>query len=84
MTFRQEKPNKLGRWSNKVIPINYTILSSAGHFLEQKKMLVLEGKTSSIIIKNQSQKPTISLLNSFSAPVLLEFNQLTALDHPWL
>ena len=75
VTFRQEKPMKSGKYSNKVMPITYKILSSKGHFLQQKKTLVLDKKTSSIELKNQNEKPAISVLNSFSAPVLVEFKQ---------
>ena len=57
------------------MPITYKILNSKGHFLQQKKTLVLDKKTSSIELKNQNEKPAISVLNSFSAPVLVEFKQ---------
>ncbi len=75
VTFRQERPMPLGKGSNKVIPITYKILNNKGRFLQPKKTLVLDRKTSSIELKNQNEKPAISLLNSFSAPVLVEFKQ---------
>ncbi len=75
VTFRQEKPMRPGKYSNKVIPITYSILSNRGRFLQLKKTLVLDRKTSSIELKSQNEKPTISLLNSFSAPVIVEFKQ---------
>ena len=75
VTFKQEKPMKPGKYSNKVMPITYKILNSKGLFLQRKKTLVIDRKTSSIELKNQNEKPVISLLNSFSAPVLVEFKQ---------
>ncbi len=75
VTFRQEKPTRPGKYSNKIMPITYKILSSKGRFLQPKKTLVLNRKTCSIELKNQNEKPAISLLNSLSAPVLIEFKQ---------
>ena len=75
VTIRQEKPRKPGKYSNKVIPITYKIFTSDGQCLQREKTLVLNRKTSSIKLKKLNQKPAISLLNSFSAPVLVEFEQ---------
>ncbi len=75
VAFRQEKPINHGKYSNKVIPITYKILNSNGYFLQAEKTLVLDKKTSSIELNNLSEKPAISLLNSFSAPVVVEFRQ---------
>ena len=75
VTIRQEKPRKPGKYSNKVIPITYKIFTSDGQCLQRDKTLVLNRKTSSIKLKNLDHKPAISLLNSFSAPVLVEFEQ---------
>ena len=75
VTFRQENPSRPGKYSNKVMPITYNILSSKGRFLQAKKTLVLDKKNSSIELKNQNEKPTFSLLNSFLAPVSVEFKQ---------
>ena len=57
------------------MPITYKILNSKGQFLQPEKTLVLDEKTTSIELKNLSKKPAISLLNSFSAPVIVEFKQ---------
>ena len=73
--FRQEKPINQRKYSNKVIPITYKILNSKGQFLQPEKTLVLDEETTSIALKNLSKKPAISLLNSFSAPVIVEFKQ---------
>ncbi len=73
--FRQEKPINQRKNSNKVIPITYKILNSKGQFLQPEKTLILDEKTTSIELKNLSKKPAISLLNSFSAPVIVEFKQ---------
>ena len=75
MTFRQEKPINHQKYSNKVIPITYKILNSKGQFIKPEKTLVLDEKTSSIELKNLNEKPVISLLNSFSAPVIVKFKQ---------
>ena len=75
VTFRQEKPINHQKYSNKVIPITYKILNSKGQFIEPEKTLVLDKKTSSIELKNLNEKPVISLLNSFSAPVIVKFKQ---------
>ena len=75
VTFRQEKPMRPGKYSNKVMPITYKILSGKGRFLQPKTTLVLDRKSTSIELKNQNEKPAISLLNSFSAPVAVEFKQ---------
>jgi aminopeptidase N len=75
VTIRQEKPRKPGKYSNKVIPIKYKVFTSDGQCLQRENTLVLNRKTSSIKLKNLDHKPAISLLNSFSAPVLVEFEQ---------
>ena len=75
VTFKQENPSRPGKYSNKVMPITYNILSSEGRFLQTRKTLVLDKKNSSIELKNQNEKPTFSLLNSFLAPVSVEFKQ---------
>ncbi len=75
VTFRQETPMRPGKYSNKVIPITYNILSGEGRFLQTKKTLLLDKKNSSIELQSQNEKPTFSLLNSFLAPVSVEFKQ---------
>ena len=75
VTFRQEKPINHRKYSNKVMPITYKILNSKGQFLQPEKTLILDKKTSSIELRDLNEKPVISLLNSFSAPVIVEFKQ---------
>ncbi len=75
VTLIQENRRKKGRHSNKVIPITIKVLNRKGKFLKAEKTLVLDKKKLTIKMTSQDEKPIISLLNSFSAPVLVEFNQ---------
>ena len=75
VTIRQVSRKSTGQWDSKVIPIVYSIINHQGKELVPSTLLILDKPMKRISIKCKKEKPTLSLLKGFSAPVVLEFNQ---------
>jgi aminopeptidase N len=62
--------------SPMVIPIVMNLLGTAGrHLLPQAEMIILDSAEKNVEFKAIVEKPTLSLLRGFSAPVRIAFNR---------
>lgn len=59
-----------------VLPVSCALLNAAGHDMEgTNKVLLLKKAADSFVFENVAEKPVLSILRDFSAPVILEMNR---------
>ncbi len=60
---------------NLVIPVTYKLFDKNGKSISKEEVLIVDESTKTIEIKDITQKPVLSILRNFSAPVIVEFEQ---------
>ncbi|MCP4354300.1 MAG: aminopeptidase N [Proteobacteria bacterium] len=60
-----------------LIPVKYGLIDESGKDVNSSDLLMLDEESKTFEFYNIKQKPTLSILRDFSAPVKLEFNQST-------
>ncbi|GGA08194.1 aminopeptidase N [Neptunicoccus cionae] len=85
LTFTQTNPDTPGQTGKKpqVVPIRTGFLSPDGSEAAPEQLLVLDAGLKSFEINGLVDKPTLSLLRGFSAPVVLE-RQITNAERAFL
>ncbi len=71
----QELINSIDKNLCKVIPIIYSIINHEGEEVVASTLLVHDKPKKTISLKYKKEKPTLSLLRGFSAPVIVKFKQ---------